>query len=224
MQDSMSDARQYAPATERNKQVILQILQQVLPDSGTVLEISSGTGEHAIFFAPHVAPLYWVPSDPNPIARASIDAWRHSYSCESLCGAIALDVRDTQWPVEQPQDSDAFPEALKQVNLTVSPIRAIVNINMIHISPWNACCGLMAGAGRILPSGGILYVYGPFKQGGIHTSSSNASFDQSLRSQNPEWGVRDLEVVIAEAAKHHLLHYSTIPMPANNLSVVFQKE
>ncbi|MEO1519418.1 MAG: DUF938 domain-containing protein [Cyanobacteria bacterium J06633_2] len=223
MNDASHDARQYAPATERNKHVILDVLQQVLPDTGTVLEIASGTGEHAIFFAPALAPRSWIPSDPNPIARASIDAWRQHYPCDTLAGAIALDVCDTPWPVELPNNTDQLPTSLHPIDPIQQPITAIVTINMIHISPWAACCGLMAGAGRILPSEGVLYVYGPFKENGHHTASSNAAFDQSLRSRNPEWGVRDLEAVIAEAERHDLRHHSTIPMPANNRSAVFYK-
>lgn len=219
----MSNLRQYAPATQRNKQPILQVLQQVLPDTGTVLEVASGTGEHAVFFAKQVAPRYWIPSDPNPIARASIDAWRETEGVENLCGAIALDVCSPIWPVEQSPTSDDYPRPLKGVDLEADPITAIVNINMIHISPWASCCGLMAGAKRVLPTGGILYLYGPFKQDGFHTASSNAAFDQSLRSQNPQWGIRDLTDVIAEASQHKFVHRSTVTMPANNLSITFER-
>ncbi len=205
------DARQQSPATLRNREPILAVLQAVLPPTGTVLEISSGTGEHAIFFAPRLQPRHWLPSDPNPIARASIAAWREELPSDTLYPPICLDVRDRVWAVEQ--------DEMKRVE----PIRAIANINMIHISPWTACLGLMAGAARILPTGGILYLYGPFKQSGDHTAPSNAQFDQSLRLQNPEWGVRDLEEVIAVAQAQNLTLLKTIAMPANNLSVVFQR-
>jgi len=226
-----SDARQYAPATERNKVPILEVLQQVLPPTGTVLEISSGTGEHAIFFAPRLAPRKWLPSDPNPIARASIAAWRKHYPAENLYEAIALDVCKPIWAVEQHEaktqeepDSLASNEfqSLSGIDFKRDPIRAIVNINMIHIAPWSACLGLMAGAKRILPAGGILYLYGPFKQDGKHTAPSNAAFDQSLRSQNPQWGIRDLEQVVAVAQAQNLSLVKTVAMPANNLSVIFQ--
>jgi hypothetical protein len=203
------DARQYAPATLRNREAILAVLQAVLPPGGTVLEISSGTGEHAVFFSPHLQPRQWLPSDPNPIAVASIAAWRSQMPSENLLPPLALDVRDRPWIVE---------------SMTLSePIRAIVNINMIHIAPWSACLELMAGAGRILPKDGILYLYGPFKQDGKHTAPSNAQFDQSLQRQNQEWGVRDLEAVIAVAEAQNLAHLETVAMPANNLSVVFQR-
>lgn len=200
------DARQYAPATQRNQAPILEVLLQVLPPTGTVLEISSGTGEHAIFFASRLAPRKWIPSDPNPVARSSIAAWQKHYPTENLYSPIALDARDAVWSVE--------PE--------LQPITAIVNINMIHIAPWSACLGLMAGAQRILPSGGIVYLYGPFKQGGEHTAVSNVAFDQSLQMQNPEWGVRNLEDVIDAAQAQNLSLVTTIAMPANNLSVVFR--
>ena len=209
---SFSDDRQYAPATERNREPILEVLLEVLPPTGTVLEISSGTGEHAVFFAPRLAPRRWIPSDPNPIARASIAAWRDSFAAQNvrepaanLFAPIDLDARELNWNVSE-------------------PIRAIVNINMIHISPWSACLGLMAGANRILPAGGVLYLYGSYKQNGKHTAPSNQLFDQSLRQQNPEWGVRNLEEVIAAAQAEKLDLIQTIEMPANNLSVVFQKQ
>lgn len=210
--------RQYAPATQRNREPILEILLQTLPATGSVLEISSGTGEHAIFFAPRLSPRPWIPSDPNPIARASIAAWQQHCAVENLYPPIALNVCDPLWAVEQPE----LPEVLQNLDFKQDPITAIVNINMIHIAPWAACLGLMAGASRILPPGGILYLYGPFKQAGQHTAPSNEQFDQSLQAQNPEWGVRDLETVVAVAQDHHLSLLKTYAMPANNLSVVFQ--
>lgn len=213
------DARQYAPATQRNQAPILEVLLQVLPPTGTVLEISSGTGEHAIFFASRLAPRKWIPSDPNPVARSSIAAWQKHYPTENLYSPIGLDVRETVWSVEQPE---LLQGTNWQQDLQQNPIKAIVNINMIHIAPWSACLGLMAGAQRILPSGGILYLYGPFKQGGEHTAVSNVAFDQSLQMQNPEWGVRSLEDVIDAAQAQNLSLVTTIAMPANNLSVVFR--
>jgi hypothetical protein len=212
------DARQYAPATQRNREAILEVLLQVLPSTGTVLEVSSGTGEHGVFFAPRLIRHKWIPSDPNPVARASIAAWREYCPADNLYPPIALDVCEPIWEIEQ----DKPPESLQDIDLKRDPIVAIVNINMIHIAPWSACLGLMAGVGRILPPGGILYLYGPFKQGGRHTAASNAAFDESLRMQNPEWGVRDLEEVVAVAQAQNLTLVKTYAMPANNLSVIFQ--
>ncbi len=214
------DARQYAPATQRNREPILEVLLQVLPPTGTVLEVSSGTGEHAVFLAPRLHPHKWIPSDPNPVARASIAAWREHCPADNLYPPIALDACDSVWGIEQNEP----PEGLQDIDLKRDPIVAIVNINMIHIAPWSACLGLMAGARRILPPGGILYLYGPFKQGGKHTAPSNADFDESLRAQNPEWGVRDLNDVVAVAQAQHLSLVKTYAMPANNLSVIFQAQ
>lgn len=210
-------ARQYAPATQRNREAILDVLLQVLPPTGTVLEVSSGTGEHAVFFAPRLHPRKWIPSDPNPVARASIGAWREQCPADNLYPAIALDVCDPIWSVEQES-----PEPLQALDFKHESIVAIVNINMIHIASWSACLGLMAGARRLLPTGGILYLYGPFKQAGKHTALSNEMFDQSLRAQNPKWGVRDLDQVVAVAQAQSLSLVGTYAMPANNLSVVFQ--
>ena len=212
------DARQYAPATQRNREPILEVLLQVLPPRGTVLEVSSGTGEHAVFLAPRLHPRKWLPSDPNPVARGSISAWREHCPADNLYPPIALDARDPVWEVEQ----NELPKQLHDLDLKLHPIAAIVNINMIHIAPESACLGLMAGAKRILPPGGILYLYGPFKQRGKHTAESNVAFDQSLRAQNPEWGVRDLDDVAAVAQAHNLSLVKSYTMPANNLSVIFQ--
>lgn len=201
------DARQYAPATERNREAILEVLLEVLPPTGTVLEVSSGTGEHAVFFAPRLTPRHWLPTDPNPLAIASINAWRSYTKAENLYPPIVLDACQPNCELGD-----------------VEPISAIVNINMIHIAPWEACLGLMAGAKLILPPDGILYLYGPFKRGGKHTSPSNIAFDESLREQNPDWGVRDLDKVVAVAKSQQLNLVKIVAMPANNLSVIFQLE
>lgn len=215
-----ADDRQYAPATQRNRDAILTVLVEMLPSTGTVLEISSGTGEHAIFLAPRLSPRQWIPSDPNPVAIASITAWRTEHPSANLYPPIQLDVCDRLWPVEQ----QPLPQPLQELNLIEQPITAIVNINMIHIAPWAACLGLMAGAQRILPVGGLLYLYGPFKQDGKHTADSNVEFDRSLQAQNSEWGVRNLADVVAVAHSHNLSLLQTYPMPANNLSVIFQRQ
>ncbi len=206
--NELIDARQYAPATDRNREPILEVLLQVLPPTGTVLEISSGTGEHAVLFAPYLQPRHWQPSDPNPIAIESINSWQRYYPSENLYPAIALDVTAPDWQIDPKVQAE---------------IQAIVNINMVHIAPWAACLGLMAGANKLLPIGGTLYLYGAFKQGGKHTSFGNQDFDLSLRSQNPQWGVRDLEEVVATAQAQNLELVKTLAMPANNLSIVFQK-
>lgn len=206
----MTDNRQYAPATQRNREAILEILLQVLPPQGNVLEIASGTGEHSIFFAPHLQPRQWIPSDTNPLAIASIIDWQNQFPVDNLTKPLTLDITAPDW-------SSSY-------HLQNQNIQMLVNINMIHISPWVACVGLITGAKNILPLGGILYLYGPFKQDGQHTSISNAEFDASLRSQNLDWGVRNLEDVVALAASQNLKLLNVCSMPANNLSVVFQKE
>ena len=141
----MADLRQYAPATERNRDFILPILLDVLPANGTVLEISSGTGEHAVYFAPALKPRRWLPSDPDPTARASIQAWQEKCPSENLYPPLAIDVCEEQWIVER-YTANLAPD---QLDLQQLPITSIVNINMIHIAPWSACLGLMAGAGRV---------------------------------------------------------------------------
>lgn len=207
MQD-FSKLKQYAPATDRNRDPILQVLQTVLPAAGCILEIASGTGQHAAYFASQLSPRLWQPSDPNPFARDSIRAWSQEVGLENLLPPLDIDAAAVPWSIEA-RDLD---------------ITAIVNINMIHISPWSCCQGLMAAAGRILPIGGILYLYGPYRRNGQHTSPSNAAFDQQLQARNQQWGIRDLEAVVAEAKQNQLTLQQVIPMPANNLSVVFQQE
>lgn len=205
---SFNDARQYAPATERNQEFILEVLQRVLPPTGNILEIASGTGQHAIFFSSRLQPRQWFPSDPNPMLRESIAAWQKHSPSDRLHPPLNIDAQESVWAVEK--------EGIE--------ISAIVNINMIHISPWSTCLGLMGGAGRLLPQGGVLYLYGPYKLGGEHTAPSNLLFDESLGFQNPEWGVRNLEDVVAAGEKKGLKFLEKVQMPANNLSLVFHKD
>jgi hypothetical protein len=212
-----ADLRRYAPATQRNRQPILEVLSRVLPASGTVLEISSGTGEHAVFLAPRLAPRQWLPTDVDSTALASIAAWQQVEPSANLHAPMRLDACADTWPMEAG-------EHLPKLNWQQYPTTAIVNINMGHISPWSACQGLMAGAGRLLPRGGVLYLYGPFKRHGEHTAPSNEAFDLSLQAQNSLWGVRDLEAVVTAAEGQGLSLVETVEMPANNLSVIFQKE
>ncbi|NEP13625.1 MAG: DUF938 domain-containing protein [Symploca sp. SIO2C1] len=213
------DARQYAPATGRNREPILEVLQKVLPANCTVLEIASGTGEHGIFFAPRLSNHKWLPSEAHPLLLASIEAWRTCQPADNLYPPLELDVCDSVWSVE----TRISPDWLQDLDFETFPLAAIVNINMIHIAPWSACLGLMAGANRILPSGGILYLYGPFQRHGQHTAPSNEAFDTTLRSQNPKWGVRDIDDVVEAARERDLNLLATYQMPANNLSVVFQR-
>lgn len=174
-----------------------------------MLEIASGTGEHAAWLAPRLRPLAWQPSDADPEMLASIAAHAAEANADNLRRPIPLDVTLPDWPrTASAASKDAVPTA-------------IVNINMIHIAPWAAAEGLMAGAGQLLRTGEILYLYGPFRVGGKHTAPSNEAFDRGLRARNPAWGVRDLEAVAALAASHGLALRETIEMPANNLSVIF---
>lgn len=201
MNDHTSEKRVPAAAS-RNKDVILEVLRDVLPGSGRVLEIASGSGLHTMHFAASLPNLQWQPSDIGHENLNSINAWRNDAALDNVNEPIALDVTEDDWQM----DADA-----------------IVCINMIHIAPWPCCLGLLNGGGRHLPEGGILYLYGPFKVGGHHTAPTNESFDQSLRMQNPDWGVRNLDDVALEARRQGLHLVKTVKMPANNLSVIFRK-
>ncbi|RDK03088.1 DUF938 domain-containing protein [Paraburkholderia lacunae] len=203
MTESHPAPRQHSPSAERNREPILAVLREVLPASGRVLEIASGTGQHAVCFAGALPGLDWQPSDPDADARASIAAWVAHEKLANVRAPLALDVHQTDWGV------DAFD--------------AVVCINMIHISPWSAAHALFAGASRRLVDGGVLYLYGPYRRGGAPTSPSNEAFDQQLRSRDPAWGVRDMEAVIALGASVGLLCDEPIAMPANNFSLVFRK-
>ena len=200
---TQDDSRQHAPATQRNREPILAVLREILPEQGLVLEVASGTGEHAIYFAGAFPGLVFQPSDPDPAALASIDAWASESALPNLRPAIGLDATAPRWPVAEAD--------------------AILCINMIHISPWASAEGLIAGAGRLLPPGGLLYLYGPYRRGGRHTAPSNEAFDLDLRRRNPAWGVRDLETVSALAAQKGFGPPEIVEMPANNLSVVFRR-
>ena len=206
----MTDRRQFAPATERNREPILSVLKATLPDTGTILEIASGSGEHAVFFAPALRPLKWQPSNFEPEQLDSVEDWIAHQPSDNLLPPISLDVTDPLWPVEE-------------TSYDGGPFTAIFNANMIHISPWQTCEGLMAGTQRILPVGGQLFLYGPFKMNGEHTAPSNAKFESWLKSLNPDFAVRDIEIVSAEAKKNGLHHIAAHPMPANNYIHIFEK-
>jgi SAM-dependent methyltransferase len=198
-----SDRRIFRPHVARNREPILDVLKRVLPPRGLVLEVASGSGEHAAYFAKALPDLSWQPTDPDAEALASIVAHRASAGAPNLLSPLQLDVTAPQWPVTRAD--------------------AILCNNMIHIAPWTACEGLIAGAARLLPAGGVLYLYGPYKIDGRHTAPSNQAFDDDLRARNPLWGIRDLADVAALAARHGFALAETVPMPANNLSVVFRR-
>jgi len=168
-----------------------------------VLEVASGTGEHAVHFARAFPDLEWQPSDPDPDSLRSIRAWQAEAGLPNISDPLSLDVRDLDWPVDRAD--------------------AIVAINMIHIAPWEASLGLMRGAGRLLGPGAPLYIYGPFIREGIETAPSNISFDASLRARNPAWGLRSIQAVAETAAVQGLDLERIEPMPANNLSLVFRR-
>lgn len=200
--------KKYAQAVLKNREPILNILKQFMPNQGNILEIASGTGEHSLFFAPHFPQQRWIPSDCTSESLASIKAWGEEYPHDNLQSPLTIDVMERDW----------------FLSLQGKEISAIVCINMIHIAPWEACLGLLAGAGQLLPKDGILYLYGAYKVNNRHTAPSNEEFDRYLRSQNPLWGVRNVEDV--EKVAHHggLELSQTIPMPSNNFSLIFVKK
>ncbi len=202
--DHSADSRLSSPAALRNREPILEVLHDVLPTDGTVLEIASGSGEHAFYFAHHLPEVTWYPSDASAAARASITAWRNKGGPPNMRAPLALDVTRRPWPLDH--------------------FDALVCINMLHISPWASTEALLAEAGTRLSRGGILYLYGPFKRDGAHTAPSNIEFDADLRSRNPEWGVRDLSEVLALGEQHGLMLERVVEMPANNLSVVLKHD
>ena len=203
MTDSHPALRQRSPSAERNREPILAVLRDALPATGRVLEIASGTGQHALYFAGALSGLDWQPSDADADARASIAAWIAHDGLPNVRAPLTLDVHQPDWGVDS--------------------LDAVVCINMIHISPWSATQALFAGASARLVDGGVLYLYGPYKYGGAHTAPSNEAFDQQLRSRDPGWGVRDMEAVVTLGESVGLVCNEAVAMPANNFSLVFRK-
>jgi len=204
MTDPIPPGARTAPSTARNRDPILSVLKPRLPKSGVVLEIAAGAGEHAVYNAAALPSLQWQPTDPDPDALISIAAWRKHAALPNLLSPLRLDAgTPDSWPVDRAD--------------------AIVNINMIHISPWAATQGLMTGASRLLPIDGILFLYGPYIEPDIETAPTNLAFDLSLKARNPAWGLRCLDEVTALAAQHRLALSERLAMPANNLALIFRK-
>ena len=195
--------KQSSPAAARNREPLASVLRDVLPERGLVLEVASGTGEHAVHLAREFPHLLFRPTDPEPAARASISAWRDEAGLPNLLAPVALDAAAAEWPVDRAD--------------------AMLCINMVHISPWAATEGLMRGAGRLLTPGARLILYGPYRRAGVPTAPSNEAFDESLKARNPQWGLRDLEAVAAEAERHGLAFERLWEMPANNLTATFRR-
>jgi hypothetical protein len=199
----MPQAAKSAPAAVRNREPILLVLREYLPRAAFVLEIASGTGEHAAWFSAALPELTWQPTDHDDEALSSIAAWRDKAGTPNLLPPLWLDAAADSWPVAHAD--------------------AVVAINMVHIAPWAATQGLMAGAAQVLTQGGLLFLYGPFREGDVHTSVGNAAFDADLRARDPSWGIRDIQEINALAGPHGFNAPERIAMPANNLSVVFRR-
>jgi hypothetical protein len=197
------DPRRSAPHVARNAEPIAEVLADVLPAQGMVLELASGSGEHILHFAGAFPRLLFQPSDPEPAALRSIEAWRRDAGLFNLMPPVSLDARAAEWSIPQAD--------------------AILCINMIHISAWSATTGLMRGAGKLLAPGAPLYLYGAYRQAGVETAPSNEAFDENLKARNPDWGLRQLDDVVAEGEKNGLVLDRIEPMPANNLSVILRK-
>lgn len=194
------DSRRSAPATLRNREPIADVLAGWLPEKGLVLEIASGSGEHAVFFAERFPELDWQPTDPHTDALRSIAAWRDAAGLPNLRDPIQLDASAASWPAKQAD--------------------AILCINMAHISPWAASLGLLDGAARLLGQGAPLILYGPWLWDGIETAPSNLDFDRDLKARNPEWGLRRVEDFSAAATERGIALNEVRPMPANNLMLL----
>lgn len=204
MVDTLSPGALVAPAAGRNRGPVLDVLRAHLPRAGLVLEIAAGSGEHAVHFASALPHLRWLPADADPSALTSIAAWRAHARPPNLLAPVALDAADpASWPVERAE--------------------AVVCINMVHIAPWAATEGLMAGAGRVLPAGGVLVLYGPFLEAGVETAPGNLAFDADLKRRSPDWGLRHADEVGALARRRGLTLAARFAMPANNLTLVYRK-
>ena len=203
------DQRLFFPATERNRRPIGDLLSQLLPAAGAVLELASGSGEHAVCFQQRFTNLLWQASDPNPDHRASIDAWiRYQGLSDVMPAALNLDVEERPWPLPQ------------TIGASLS---AVVCINLLHISPANCTNAVLKESAVLLPSGAPLIIYGPFMRNGAHTSASNAAFDRSLRERNNQWGLREVSLVTSLAANAGFKIDDVVPMPANNLTLVLRR-
>jgi hypothetical protein len=202
-------APNFSPAADRNKQPILDVLLKVLPMQGNALEIASGTGQHVAWFAASLPQWTWQPTDFMPASMDSISAWVAEQGLRNVRPPRVLDVTAPEW---LPGDSSG------------SKFDLIYCANMLHISPWATCAGLMQGSARHLAAGGVLVTYGPYLEDGVPTSEGNLGFDQSLRAQNPAWGVRRREDVEQEAARAGLRLRARFAMPANNLLLVWAKD
>lgn len=198
-----NDDLRHAPATARNREPILKVLAPLLPPAGLVLEIASGSGEHIVHFARALPDLQWQPSDPDEGARRSIAAWTRQQGLANVRPPLALDAASQDWPIDHAD--------------------AILCINMIHISPWEATEGLMRGAGKLLAAGGLLYLYGPYRRGDRPLEPSNAAFDADLGRRDPRWGLREVDAVAACAADQRLILERLVEMPANNLSLILRR-
>ena len=202
-----ADRRMFSPSAARNSAPILGVIKRVLPTTGVVLEIGCGTGEHAVCFAEAMPNLIWQPSDTDTNSRASTASWIKFVGLKNVLAPLDINVCSTLWGVEE-----------------TAPFDAIVSINMVHIAPWAASLGLLAGAGRLLRDGGLLILYGPFMRGGVHNAPSNADFDASLKERNPTWGVRDIADLERVGEASGLSLREMIDMPSNNAVVVFSKD
>ncbi|MDM7941932.1 MAG: DUF938 domain-containing protein [Hydrogenophaga sp.] len=203
-----------SPAADRNKQAILETLQRVLPERGMALEIASGTGQHATWFARGLPGWQWQPTDLQASAMATIAAWTEQSGVRNVLPPMRLDVTSGQWP----EEADLFGEAFGET------FDAVYCANLLHIAPWAACTGLMQGAARVLAPRGVLITYGPYLEHDVPTSPGNLAFDESLRNTHPEWGIRALPAVIAEGQRAGLHLRERHAMPANNLLLVWARE
>jgi hypothetical protein len=202
----------FSPAADRNKQPILEALRQVLPTRGRALEIASGTGQHAAWFGAGLPGWTWQPTEANSTALPAIAAWVQEAGAGNVHAPCLLDVMKPRWPSDEETLASAF----------ALPFDAIFCANLLHISPWATCRSLMQGAGRhLVKDSGLLLIYGPFLEDGVPTSPGNLAFDESLRTQNPAWGLRRREAVEEEALRCGLGLRQRIALPANNLLLVF---
>jgi len=200
----LDDGRLHSAPAERNTAPIAAVLENVLPRSGAVLEVASGTGQHVVAFARAFPDLVWQPSDPDRDLLASVAARLAEARLSNVEAPVELDVLRSPWPVESAD--------------------VVLCINMIHVAAWAATSALFSGADRLLPGQGILMTYGPYTRGGRHTAPSNEAFDAALRARNPAWGLRDIDDVAAVATQHGFRLDEIVPMPANNFSLIFRRQ